>query len=265
MSGVVKENLIVEARQHGLTWKEISNIFHINNKTIQHVLHKHGIIVNSFHKAGYTAFTPHQHEVIDGLLLGDGSITANDPNRASILRLTTIASEFRDHIITVLDPLTFGPIHTTAAGDGIIEGRIIHAKERYRIRSRSDWALTSFSKRWMPNGLKSIPKDLNITPIIMRYWFYGDGSTSWGGRPKQHHNTVRFTLCTDSFSLEECNCLVNLVDNATNIRLNVNRCQTGSRLCVSRSNDVRYLLDYMAPTLKCFDYKWKYPEYCMED
>jgi hypothetical protein len=116
-------------------------------------------------------------------------------------------------------------------------------------------ALTSFYERWYWDGHKVVPLDLVITPTLARFWFYGDGSSTWTGHRK---NNVVVTLCTDSFTTDECEFLRDQwLKVCPSVRFSIT---SNHRLRLYSQASISAFLDFMGqPELSCFAYKWKRP------
>lgn len=57
---------------------------------------------------------------------------------------------------------------------------------------------TTQRPRWYPNGTKSVPKDIQLTPIVCLYWYLGDGGLHYC---KSKFKGVR--LCTNAFLISD--------------------------------------------------------------
>jgi len=68
------------------------------------------------------------------------------------------------------------------------------------FRTQVSPLFTDFRNRWYPNGIKIVPKDINLTPIVCAIWFCDDGSVVRYGKNK---NRLRLQLSTDGFQKEE--------------------------------------------------------------
>lgn len=151
----------------------------------------------------HVIITPNLREVLDGVLLSDGSIRHKDGRRTASLRLTQSPKRqgwlrmlrmelSTEGIITVTDPVHVRP---TA-----IYGRITPGGEYLLLRSLNYVELVTERQRWYPNGKKIVPRDLRLTPAVLLHWFCGDGR---GGDRK---GTLGF--CTDGFTVEDVDFLV---------------------------------------------------------
>ena len=195
-----------------------------------------------------TVLSEHQKEVIDGILLSDGSIRMR--GRTPEISLGNIQKDWIEDVRRILHPMIFC-YWETAPRTIMIKDRIVNCRRFYSIRSHVDGALHNFVRRWLINGKKIIPEDLIITPTVLKYWFYGDGSTSRRG------NTISLTLCTECFTVSECEALKIKIYDAVGVKMNIGK---NKRLTISKKDSVKHLLDFMGTSiLECFDYKWKRP------
>jgi len=201
-----------------------------------------------------TKLTSEQIEIVDGLLLGDGSLEMR--GKTPKISLTTIQKEWANSVMNRL-PFSFR-FHTQPARIRKTKtGVIINSKETYQIQSKVDVSLGNFYARWYPKD-KIIPNDLVITPIVMREWFCGDGSTT------RDENRVKLTFCTDGFNLNDCEILAAKIFSQTGVKISIRLLHKNPRLYVSKIKSVNLLLDFMKQNteiLPCFLYKWKYATY----
>ena len=200
--------------------------------------------------------TPHQMEVIDGLLLGDGCIRIPKNNMNAVLTTSCIHRSFIEHIREELSPIVFPKIQVKAANDRIFPGgKLGHCKPSYIIGSLTDKTLTPIHHRWHRDGRqKQIPADLIVTPTVMYYWFCGDGSTT-----HKNNNNLGLSLATQGFTVAECDFLVTRVEEAIGVTFT----RRGDKLPIldlHRGPDVNKVLDWMldgSEPPECFRYKWK--------
>lgn len=129
-------------------------------------------------------------ELIDGLLLGDGCISAD--NRFSMGQSQS-RMDWIDQIIKEfhLNGISLKKSYQSE-GIAIIKGKTYHRAATVYIRSRRSKFMKEQRARWYPNGIKTVPKDINLTTRSLAHWACGDGYR--GG--KGYH----FTFCTDSFA-----------------------------------------------------------------
>jgi hypothetical protein len=189
----------------------------------------------------YIALTPHQREVLDGEMLGDGCLfrrreTAN-AHAAWTLRshqhVTLLAEEFAEYEPRV---------------------RNIGDTKRQALRTLTNPALTEQRMRWYPDGRKRLPADLTLSPIVCLHWFIGDGANRGRG-------SIRFH--TESFTELEVERLVRMLGDlgfpCAMFRRSSNHGR-GNRLpyISMRTQPSLAFLDYIGPcTITDYAHRWK--------
>ena len=182
-------------------------------------------------------------EIVDGLMLGDGSIDA-----FGVLRLGQCERR-KDWIHTVSHML----------GDIGVPSKIFKTYPRNKMLIEEHLANstgglvlytptfqdTKFQRdRWYPGGTKRIPKDLVITPLSVALWFFGDGSGSEGGH---------MSFSTHGFPETDLKWISDQLKVLWGIRVGVVKRGT---LEVTRRNDALILKNLMEPyMIPCFRYK----------
>lgn len=198
-----------------------------------------------------TELNSYQEQVIEGGLLGDGSVFRNVIS--SHCSFTTTHQEFANHLISVL-PFSFRT-DTREECTRVIKGREYHCKKSFEIISKCDKSLNCFRDKWYKAEIKILPKDLILTPISVKYWFYGDGSTSF---MKNAPNNIQLSFSTHNFTKDECNLLANKLYDACGATLGVYNSRGKPILKTTKKESVRCLFNYMKQCdLACFRYKWK--------
>jgi len=128
-------------------------------------------------------------ELVDGLLLGDGSISRNKPSlriEQSLVRegwLDDLQRRFSE--LGVKTGSTSIPQRTK-----IIEGRsVMKSPSRVMYLPLCDDVRAERS-RWYPRNQKRVPRDLVLTPLTIATWFCGDGT---------HDQQGFLYFCTNGF------------------------------------------------------------------
>jgi len=146
-----------------------------------------------------TVFDKTQYKIFNGLMISDGSLSLRQIYPHFIL--STITKDFITNILNTLN-LQWRPLYIRSA----YCKKGINAKEAYYLYSSSDISLLKEYHRWykfndeLQKIVKIVPQDLEISPLMLKYWFYGDGSTSYTKRYKG----LRLKLYTNSFTYNEC-------------------------------------------------------------
>lgn len=139
-------------------------------------------------------------EMLEGELLGDGSIVPSGLRTA----VYGHGTKYREYVAWLAEEF---------ANHGLMQSgtirRIInylgekHSSVTYTYRSRSYASLMAFRQRFYPDGKKIVPRDLILTPIVIRQWYIGDGQIH--GPPRQR---ASITLHTCAFDLSSIGLLI---------------------------------------------------------
>lgn len=167
-------------------------------------LHELGIPVRTISEAKakiyYSAESPMLSDarviqVIDGLLLSDASLGAIN-GRARLHQQST-CREFLEFVYPLL--IGYAPNEITYVG-------ISHKarKETFGFTTSAHPDFDAQFLRWYPHGQKIVPKDVVLTPLSMKIWYYGDGSLV----KIEKSNAIRLRLSTDGFPFEDVEFLV---------------------------------------------------------
>jgi hypothetical protein len=107
----------------------------------------------------YRSLSDHQREIVRGLLLGDGTLEANE------LAYLRCASKRREHLVWLARELCW-----------LVRGVTFDASETYRLRTMSHSNLQRYWA-WMDAPATSY----SLTPTAARVWYACDGTVSFGG------------------------------------------------------------------------------------
>ena len=189
-------------------------------------------------------------DIVDGLLLGDGSIDLHK----SFLRLEQCEARYCwieqvsrclydigcDHKILPIKPRIRQ-----------IEGRQVKSKPANLLYTRSYSEFKYQKSRWYPEGKKRVPRDLILSPVTMAHWFAGDGTYNSNGI---------LSFCTNGFVREDTEYLAESLcklDIESNI---MNTCREGQfTIGIYKIEDVLRLKDMIEPFLpECCKYKLRF-------
>jgi hypothetical protein len=112
-------------------------------------------------------------------------------------------------------------------------------------------------KRWYPNGIKIVPRDLKLNGEILAWWAMGDGGSDRGGA---NENSVKVRLYTNSFTFEDVRFLMEqLLDLGIESIIQIKK-EIYPIIIIEKANEVKKFMDLIKPyMLPCFQYKVKYP------
>lgn len=140
-------------------------------------------------------------ELIDGLLLGDGSLEGNQKSARLVLNQT---ARHRPWINQVRDALVAAgfrvAVGTTRAGTTTIRGKHYRRTAGLSLRTSYDASLGKQRARWYPRGVKRVPQDIRLSPVSIAHWYFGDGTVGCKG--------YHAKFCTDGFTRRDVRALV---------------------------------------------------------
>jgi hypothetical protein len=192
-----------------------------------------------------TVLTIKQKQILDGILLSDGGIYKVKQS---------ITKAFIDNIKTNIS-FNYCPIYVRPA----YITKKYRANESYILTSHCDTSLINDHKRWYPTHKKIIPKDLILTPLSVKYWFYGDGSTVQDNRKT---NLVCLQLATNGFTWEDVEFLIERFKIDCDLTgFHISRATAGTpRIITYKTSLINKFFDYIEEcTIDDFKYKWKRP------
>jgi LAGLIDADG DNA endonuclease family len=240
--------IYIKCVQCGREWSKIPN---------QHLQQPHGCLSCSHFTERCTEISPVQHEILEGLIISDGSIYRQKlKGRLStpVFGVKNVQSTFVDFCEQNL-PFEFAR-HIDAPKPFIMNGVVTgQCGAMDVIQSKSDNALSSYWNRWYGGSPKHVPRDFVLTPRAARFWFYGDGSSSAYNDGKK----VNIRFCTNSFSQSDCEWLCSLWEQV-GIAFYPATTPTGTVLTLGITQHIHDFFDFMGePEIECFSYKWKRP------
>ena len=186
-------------------------------------------------------------QILDGMVLGDGSITVNSDTKIGRFKIGSVHEEFARHCYNLFSSYKASEPYFYAGikGKGMWDVQTLHHPDLYEQYLR-----------WYPNGTKIIPSDIEFTSEMVLYWYLGDGSIS---APREGNGRYMY-FATNCFSKESLERIV--VPKFAEIGIEVVRVTDDSRVFI-QTNSINKLLQYMGgrSPVKCFDYKFDIEEW----
>jgi len=229
---------------------QISKLIKVNDETIRKWLWKFNISVRSrdegihLAKANHCNLSQEAKEWIDGELLGDGCLYSQSKYSAKF----QYSSKYLEYIQYVSDTLKSFGIQQSGKIRKNYSGYAHN--EAYCYSSLNYPELLSIRKRWYPKGKKIIPKDLELTPLLLRQEHIGDGCLK---HPKNGNPYIQLATC--GFLINDVEWLI--------LQLN----KLGFKSTRQPNNNTIYIstystkdfLDYIGKCpVKCYNYKFNY-------
>jgi hypothetical protein len=189
--------------------------------------------------------TSEVRQIIDGELLGDACIRPQGKYAAHF----DYGSKYRDYLVFLSSLFkTFGIEQIGEIYEKYYEELKCFA---YHYFSCNYVELLQIYQRWYPNGIKIVPCDIDLTPLVCRQWYIGDGNLSFAPS-KNGRRYIR--LSTDGFSVLDVEFLVYKL---TTIGFLAKRQPARNIICISTDSTDKFL-DYIGPCpIDCYKYKWR--------
>lgn len=184
-------------------------------------------------------------EWLNGELLGDACVYGCRQNSGRV----HYSSKYKEYIDYVSNTLEYYGIKQTG---------VIRVNHTYKIRnepfkapsrvyiyqSRKYGVLRDLYDKWYDNGIKKVPRDLELTPLTCRQWYLGDG-----GLNTRYKN---ITLYTNGF---EENCIDFLIEKLAQLGFGV--VKTKRKAIKMHKHSVEPFLNYIGSCpVECYQYKW---------
>lgn len=199
----------------------------------------------------YPEPTERQHEIITGVLMGDGYIYMNDGENP-YLSVQMTNEEFLKWLYDELDPLSRYFKHEQTAKEKAEQNRRNGYSDDAREEDYND--VYGFSTRclpalkkyaaWYETGQKRFPDDLELTPLVLKMWYVCDGTkyTQENTRP-----VIEIGCTNERDRVEYVKGLFSSLDVSPRFDDSVVR---------FRVDDSEKLWKYMGDSVPGFEYKW---------
>jgi len=108
----------------------------------------------------YPELSEHQHQVITGVLMGDGYI--KETHASAYLACQMINEEYLEYLSTDVFPTLSTSVSQNSRG-------------HYVWRTRATPEISEY-RNWYSSGNKVFPEKVNLTPTKLKHWYVCDGS-----------------------------------------------------------------------------------------
>lgn len=237
-----------KGRTHTDAWKEMMSIRNTGENNPFYGKKHSDVSINKMSESSlwdeskyrYCNISAEEMEIFDGILISDGSL---DKSRISarislgFKYMGTIRRIINDlPSISFLNPWEYNPKPDIRTGKSY---------KTYNTKSNFFHNLLDEYNRWYINGVKIIPNDIKLTPIMCYWWFVCDGYNT--------NNNVY--LCTDSFNIE---CVEMVIKKINNLGFKTSR-RKNNRIFFDKKSSVVFL-DWISKDIKIqkeYLYKWE--------
>ena len=124
-----------------------------------------------------------QKEILKGKMLGDGSLV----NRSVTFNHKKEHEEYINYTLDLLQNIAGNKQREQISGYGT---------KMCRARTISNYCIENLFKEWFYTGSKQVPKDIDLSPISLAFWFMDDGSLG-------HHTAQQDRACFATNGFEE--------------------------------------------------------------
>ena len=181
-------------------------------------------------------------EFLDGHLLGDGSIILS-PNGKSACFIQ--ASKYYEYIMWLANQLVSFGVRILK-----IYNEISYGISYFILRTKYYRDFVKVRKRWYPNGRRIVPKDIHLSPNMLKYWYLDDGSYRAGRNGTKKGEKVILCMYDEKSRPFLINRLLKIGIDATNQK-------TGIYIrAKSRKEFFHFMLSEEPYIPKCFIYKF---------
>lgn len=199
----------------------------------------------------HTILSNIHHEILEGWLLSDGHLHLSTVTPS--FQLSLVKKEAIEYTKNAL-PFDWDKTSEFGRKPHHIKGILVKSLQPlFRIRSHTDLALLPYYNRWYKDGKKQLPSDFQLTPRIVRFCIFGDGTRNSSG-------SEALTLCLESLDNNDKQRLVALfAEQGFEFSINAR-----DQLTISGIEKLCKLLDWLGePELPCFAYKFIRPMYAV--
>ena len=192
--------------------------------------------------------------LLDGFLLGDGSIQLNERTRVGRAICGLEHYEFCNYLMMCFkdyDPLT-RKINSKSMKQGYVWNGQTKSHPDFYDQYHRWYKLDESTNRY----IKHIPEDVRITPTSVMLWYLGDGSVV-----NEVSNSIKLRLSTDGFEPDE---VIFLADKLKDTGIPCHR-NSDNRIYIEAKGIGPFfnLIGKKSP-IKCYEYKFDLPEWRFE-
>lgn len=177
-------SVLLAKHSTGVTQEMLAAEFGVSSSVVSYIVKIHGSPrLRCFRPLSYFPRVSLNDEWLTGWLLGDGGLELLPSGKSCRAQHSTKYKEYAEYVAHMWKGMGMkhGPIHLVHPKDE--EGNPYVA---YHVASHVHPDLWKVARRWYPEGVKIIPRDLVVTPTILREWYLGDGNLSQGLYPRIH-------------------------------------------------------------------------------
>lgn len=247
--------LLLQDQEQGIIHKynkkqsilSLSNEYNVSRTVIKRILLANHTALRTVSEnsqiqfANYSIISPACLEYVNGWLLGDGSLSNYQCVQAHF-KQPSKHEEYIDYIKNIFNKenIYCNKYQTYDYNT---------CKYYHRLTTCSTKQFRELKNKWYPDGTKIVPKDISLTPNLIKMWIFDDGTTC------KRDKTL--TFCTHGFNYKDCIFLKNNLNKFLNIKC-ASIIRDGKYFKIRLSNKgASSLFNIIGECdLECFKYKW---------
>ncbi len=198
-----------------------------------------------------------QHEILTGLMLGDGFLDKEHKNaRLRVERVNTDEEYLMYHKEIFKEFVTDKGVSQREHFDK--RTNKIYYSTIFRTKVSEEF--TEYHNKWYKNKVKIVPKDLVLTPTVIATWLADDG----GVYPNYQNGKLydRIQISTDGFSKIEIQFLKELLDERYKINTLINKHKSKFVLAICKKDSIVKIINdinnYFPNSMKRKSDKWQH-------
>jgi len=227
---------------------DIADEFSVDQKTIQYWIDKFEIETRERWKVNRlnSGYRDRFHQILVGELLGDGNLFRKSDRGGVVYQHSTSKPGYVEWLRAIFENEGF---ETRSYSYTETDDRFGDV-EVHKLATLSYEDLVSEYDRWYNSGEKIVPDTIELTPIVLRQWYLGDGC-----RSVRSDGRVTVRLSTEGFT-DECRAV--LVDKMNRSGIDATQNQQGQIYVPKRSHQrfFEYMSSYPEELADVYGYKW---------
>lgn len=202
-----------------------------------------------------------QHEVITGLLMGDGSL--NTHNGEPYLQVGMISESYLHYLDECVFPAIGRGVnlYKTAkeSAESLSEsklpgsGNVDNYNDIYFWRTSNHHELRRY-ECWYNSGNKVWPKNIDLTPVTLKHWYCGDGNYNTHGTNRR----ISIAMANERENTDKVDEMFKRASLPQPNNYYTYQRDSGGYVCQAQFTveQSQELFDYMGEPLPDFEYKW---------
>mgnify|MGYP006289422473 CR=1 FL=1 len=194
------------------------------------------------------------HQILDGILLSDGYYS---PFRSNIVDTSYLVisqckqdQEWLYHIKKIFEKSNIESVIRKTSSS-------FQKNDGVALQSMTTVEFGKERKRWYQKNCKTVPRDITVTPMVLAYWYMGDGHLELS-RNTHGKRFYRITLCSQGFPKKDVLFLQDQLYNMFGFETKLSKAGDGFNLRISQYKQIKDFLFRTYPyKISCFNRKWK--------